>query len=57
MSLSREEYAKRYPTADYEMYLESESMVNGYYSMPKAELNAQFQAIFQENKKAGYSND
>lgn len=55
--LTKEEFLKRYPNKNYEMYVDSENMAKSYYSLPTETLNAHFQAIFEENKERGFSND
>ena len=55
--LSKEEFLKRYPNSNYEIYADSEKKAKEYYSLPTETLNAHFQAIFVENKERGFSND
>jgi hypothetical protein len=57
MTLTREEFEKRYPGGSYDGYEAVERLLVERRKLTQEQLNAEFQAQAEENKARGFSND
>lgn len=55
--LSEQEYKRRYPSADYDLYVRTEEMLREYYSKPSAEISRDLIAQHDEDAARGWSTD
>lgn len=55
--LSREEYLRRYPASNYEAYIATQKMIEGYYSRSTAEISKDLRRQHDEDKARGFSTD
>lgn len=57
MTLTREEFLKRYPDGSYAFYEATERMLAERRKLTAEQVNAEFLAQAEENKARGFSND
>jgi hypothetical protein len=57
MTLTKEEFEKRYPGGSYDCYEATERMLAERRKLTQEQINAEFQAQAEENKARGFSND